>query len=73
MIKIFTPASLRNIGGSSQVPVHACNAQKVNWGLPPQVKLECRHMTYTVKCDIKLNKTNKQKLFSFLTVFHKYS
>jgi hypothetical protein len=43
------PAILQNENGSTQVPVRAWNnAQKSIWGLPPPVKLECRHMTYTV-------------------------
>jgi hypothetical protein len=43
------PASLRNVGGSTQVPVRAWNnAWKGTWGRPPPVKLECRDMTYTV-------------------------
>jgi hypothetical protein len=43
------PASLRNVGGSTRVPVHAWNnARKGVWGLPPQVKLERRHMTSTM-------------------------
>jgi hypothetical protein len=43
------PASLRNVGGSTQVPVRAWNnARKGTWGLPPPVKLERRDMTYTV-------------------------
>jgi hypothetical protein len=42
-------ASLRNVGGSTRVPVRAWNnAQKGTWGLPPPVKLERRQMTYTV-------------------------
>jgi hypothetical protein len=41
------PASLRNVGGSTQVPVRAWNnARKGTWGLPPPVKLERRDMTY---------------------------
>jgi hypothetical protein len=43
------PASLRNVGGSTQAPVRAWNnARKGTWGLPQPVKLESRHMTYTV-------------------------
>jgi hypothetical protein len=43
------PASLRNVGGSTQVAVRAWNnARKGTWGLPPPVKLERRQMTYTV-------------------------
>jgi hypothetical protein len=43
------PGSLRNVGGSTQVPVHAWNnARKDTWGLPPPVKLDCHQMTYTV-------------------------
>jgi hypothetical protein len=43
------PASLRNVSVSTQVPVCAWNnVQKSTWGLPPPVRLERRHMTYTV-------------------------
>jgi hypothetical protein len=43
------PASLRNVGGSTQVPVRAWNkARTGTWGLPPPVKLERRDMTNTV-------------------------
>jgi hypothetical protein len=43
------PASLQNVGGSTQVPVRAWNnARKATWGLPPPVKLERRDMTNTV-------------------------
>jgi hypothetical protein len=43
------PSSLRNVGGSTQVPVRALkDAQKGTWGLPPPLKLERRHMTYNV-------------------------
>jgi hypothetical protein len=53
------PASLRNVGGSTQVPVRAWNnARKGTWGLPPPVKLERRDMTYTVSMRRKTQ--NKQ-------------
>jgi hypothetical protein len=59
------PASLRNVGCSTQVPVRVWNnARNGTWGLPPPVKLERRHMTYTVTVWRKpqLNKqTNKLK------------
>jgi hypothetical protein len=43
------PASLRNVGGYTQVLVRALyNDQRGTWSLPPPVKLERRHMTYTV-------------------------
>jgi hypothetical protein len=43
------PASLRNVGGSTQVPVCAWNnPRKDTWDIPPPVKLERRDMTYTV-------------------------
>jgi hypothetical protein len=33
------PASLQNVGGSTQVPVRTWNnARKGTWGLPPPVK-----------------------------------
>jgi hypothetical protein len=42
------PASLQNVSGSTQVPVCAWNnAWKNIWGLPPPVKLERRHATYS--------------------------
>jgi hypothetical protein len=42
------PASLRNVSGSTQVPIRAWNnARKGTWGLPPPVRLERRDMTYT--------------------------
>jgi hypothetical protein len=54
------PASLRNVGGSTQVPVRARNnTRKGTWGLPPPVKLECRNMTDAVSMWCK-PKTNKQ-------------
>ena len=39
-------ASLWNIGGSTQVL--ACAWTNSRWVLPPPVKLECRHITFTV-------------------------
>jgi hypothetical protein len=43
------PACLRNVGGSTQIPVRAWNnARKDTWGLPPTVKLERCDMTYIV-------------------------
>jgi hypothetical protein len=61
------PASLRNVGGSTQVPVRAWNnARKGTWGLPPPVKLDRRDMTYNVsmwrKTQSKTNKTPKSHL-----------
>jgi hypothetical protein len=57
-------ASSRNVGGSTQVPVHAWNnAGKGTWGLPPTVKLERRNLTYNVSVwrKTQLNKqTNKE-------------
>ena len=42
-------ASLQNVGGSTQVSVHAWNnAWRGVWGLPPPVKMETRHITYIV-------------------------
>jgi hypothetical protein len=67
------PASLRNVGGSTQVPVRAWNnAWKGTWGLPPPVKLERPQMTYTVSMWRKTqsNKQNKTKLhFLIVHVF----
>jgi hypothetical protein len=58
------PASLRNVGGSTRVPVRAwSNAQKRTWGLPPPVKLERRQMTYTVSV---WRKTQSNKCFDIL-------
>jgi hypothetical protein len=53
------PASFRNLGGSTQVPVRAWNG---TWGVPPPVKLERRQMTYTVSVWRKTQnkQTNKQ-------------
>jgi hypothetical protein len=43
------PASLGNVGGSTQVPVRAWNnAQRGTLGLPPPVKLESRNILYCV-------------------------
>jgi hypothetical protein len=54
-------ASLRDVGVSTQVPVHAWNnARKGTWGLPPPVKLERRHMAYTVLVWRK-TQSNKQR------------
>jgi hypothetical protein len=57
------PASLRNVGGSTQVPIRAWN--NARWGtrgLPPPVKLERRDMTYTVLMWRKTqNKQNQMK------------
>jgi hypothetical protein len=51
---------LRNISGSVQVPVSAWNNEwKGTLGLPPPVKLEQLHMTYTVLVDLKPDQTNK--------------
>jgi hypothetical protein len=54
------PASLWNIGGSTQVPICTWNnALKGTWGLPPPVKLE--HMTCTVSVWLKPNQIIKLK------------
>ena len=43
------PASLRNIGGSTEAHARAWNnAQRGTWGLPPLLKLECYHIIFTV-------------------------
>jgi hypothetical protein len=43
------PASLRNVAGSTRVPVRVWyNARKGTWGLSLTVKQERRDMTYTV-------------------------
>jgi hypothetical protein len=53
------PASLRNVG-STQVPVRVWNnARKGTLGLPPPLKLESRHMTYTVSVRRNIQ-SNKQ-------------
>jgi hypothetical protein len=52
-------ASLRNVGGSTQVPVRAWNnARKGSSGIPPPVQLERHQMTYTVSVWRK-TQTNK--------------
>jgi hypothetical protein len=62
------PASLRNIGGSTKVPVRA---RRGTWGLPSPVKLKRRQMTYSVSVWLKpqFNKQLKNQLniitFSF--------
>jgi hypothetical protein len=62
------PASLGNVGGSTQVPVRAWNnARKGTWGLSPPVKLERRDMTYTVSMWRKTqNKTTKKQFLLYL-------
>jgi hypothetical protein len=56
------PASLRNVGGSTQVPVRAWNnAREGTWGLPPPVKLERSDMTYTVSMWRKIQNKKKKK------------
>jgi hypothetical protein len=61
------PASLRNVGGSTQVPVRAWNnARKGTWGLPPIVKLERRNMTYTVSMWRKTQNKQTNKRTSVL-------
>jgi hypothetical protein len=64
------PASLRNVGGSTQVAVRAWNnARKATWSLPSPVKLERRDMTYTVSMWRKTQKqTNKETKPEFVTV-----
>ena len=43
------PASLWNVGGTTQVPACAWNnARRGTWSLPPQEKLESRHITFAV-------------------------
>jgi hypothetical protein len=54
------PASLRNVVGSTQVPVPAWNnARKGTWRFSPPVKLKRRHMTNTVSVWRK-TQSNKQ-------------
>jgi hypothetical protein len=54
---------LRNVGGSTQVPVRAWkNARKGTWGLHPPVKLERRQMTYTVSVWRKTKIKQKKKI-----------
>jgi hypothetical protein len=46
---VFLCSSLRNVGGSTQVPARAWNNARIGTrGLPQPVKLERRRMTYTV-------------------------
>jgi hypothetical protein len=57
-------ASLRNVGGSTQVPVRAWNnARKGAWGLSLPVKQERRHMIYneSVWRKTQLNKQTNKK------------
>jgi hypothetical protein len=64
--------SLRNVGGSTQVTVRAWNnARKGTWGFSPPVKLERRHMTFTVSVWPKTqsNKKKQQILISFVLHF----
>jgi hypothetical protein len=43
---------------------HPANkARTGTWGLPPTVKLESCDMTWTIKCDLKSNKTELLRLF----------
>jgi hypothetical protein len=57
------PASLRNVSGSTWVPISAWNnARKGTWGRPPPVKLERRNMTYTVSL---WHKTQSNKHYFF--------
>jgi hypothetical protein len=63
------PASLRNVGGSTQVPVRAWNnARKGIWGLPSPVKLERRQITFTVSM---WRKTQNKSLDSQLHMYFK--
>jgi hypothetical protein len=58
------PASLRNVGGSTKVPVCALkNARRSTWCLPSPVKLGRRQMTYTVSV---WRKTQIKKLYRYL-------
>jgi hypothetical protein len=55
------PASLRNAGGSTQMPVQALNnARKGTWDFPPPVKLECAIWPTLWRCHVKPNNSNKQ-------------
>jgi hypothetical protein len=57
------PASLRNVGGSTQVPVHAWNnARKGTWGLSPS-KLKRRDKPILFRCDVKPNKNTYVYIF----------
>jgi hypothetical protein len=53
------PASLWNVGGSTQVSFRAWNAWKGTWGLPQPVKLESHQITFTVSVWLKPTQTNK--------------
>jgi hypothetical protein len=46
---LYNSRKLRNVGGSTQMPVRAWNnARKGTWSLPSPVKLKRSHITYTV-------------------------
>ena len=67
------PASLRNVGGSTQVPTCAWNnAQRGTWGLPPPVKMESCHITFTVlvwrKSQMKIYTRNTYFISSLLSL-----
>jgi hypothetical protein len=61
------PASLRDVGGSTQLPIRALNNErKGTWGIPPPLKLERRDMTYTVSMWRKTQSKQKQtQIFCF--------
>jgi hypothetical protein len=62
------PATLRKVGGCTQVPVCVWNiARKGTWVLPRPVKLERRDMTYTVSMWRKTQ--NKQTIYIYIYNF----
>jgi hypothetical protein len=62
------PATLLNIGGSTQMPVNAWNnAWRDTWGLLLPVKLESSHMTYTVPVPSKTQPNFLKNLLRTIT------
>jgi hypothetical protein len=67
------PASLRNVGGSTQVPVREWNnARKGTWGLPPPVKLKHRDMTNTVSMWRKTQKQTNNSLYFYVSKYDSF-
>jgi hypothetical protein len=66
------PASLRNVAGSTRVPVRVWNnVRKGTWGLPPPVKLERLDMTYIVWMWCKTQNKQTTKIICYQS-FHFY-
>ena len=68
------PASLRKVGGSTRAPVPAWNnACRGTWGLRPAVKLESRHITFTVLVWHKTQKMHANIIIDINTLLNIYS